>query len=133
MPEFAAGVTCIDGRFQEPLTEWVRERFAVPYVDLVTSPGVAASLAAGDPVIVDEVVRELGPSLTVHRAAGVVVAAHEGCAADPSDVATQEAGLHEALATLGARLPADRPLVAVHLRADGRVVEIASRPPAADG
>jgi hypothetical protein len=133
MPDFAAGVTCIDGRFQEQLTRWVRDRFSVAYVDLVTSPGVAAALADGDEVIVDEVVRELGPSLTAHDAAGVVIAAHEGCAADPSDVATQEAGLHDALATLGERLSADRPLVAVHLRADGSVVEIAARPASASG
>jgi hypothetical protein len=83
MRDFAAAVSCIDGRYHEPLVAWMRHRFEVRHVDLVTAPGVSAELARGTPDVVAEVANHLSPSLETHQATVVVVAAHEGCAADP--------------------------------------------------
>jgi hypothetical protein len=129
VPDFIAAVTCIDGRFHEPLVAWARRRDGAAWVDLVTAPGIAAQLAAGAPDATDEVVRELRPSLEAHGSATVVVAAHEGCAGDPSPPAAQRAALPEAAHVLHARLGGVAKVRAVHLSAAGEVEEVATLPP----
>ncbi|HEX6967686.1 MAG TPA: carbonic anhydrase, partial [Micromonosporaceae bacterium] len=44
---FATVLTCIDGRIQRPLDEWVRQRLDVEYVDTITEPGPDAVVAGG--------------------------------------------------------------------------------------
>jgi carbonic anhydrase len=122
--EFAAAVTCIDGRFHATLTRWVRERFDVEHVDLVTTPGASAALAARRAATTGSVLAHLAPSLEAHGTEVVVVAAHEGCAADPSDAVTQLAALPRAAATLRDRLGPEVRVVPVRLTADGGVTEV---------
>jgi hypothetical protein len=132
VPEFAAAVTCIDGRFHAALVDWVRARAGVPHVDLVTSPGVSAALASSrEDATSRSVLDHLAPSLGAHGAQVVVVAAHEGCAADPSDTPAQLAALPLAAATLREGLGPDVEVVAVHLAGDGAITEVAL--PGADG
>ena len=37
---FGTAINCIDGRVQLPVLEWVKEKYAVSYVDMITEPGV---------------------------------------------------------------------------------------------
>lgn len=121
MPEFIAAVTCIDGRFHRPLETWARRHLRARYVDLVTAPGVSASLAAGDDAALGDVGSRLAPSMQVHRATTVVVAAHEGCAGDPSTPRQQRAALPEAAARLHDHLDGQASVIGVYVHADGRV------------
>ncbi len=127
MPEFVAAVTCIDGRFHRQLTDWAEEALQARYVDLVTGPGVSAPVAAGDPNVLDQITTRLTPSLEVHHASTVLVAAHEGCAGDPADPAEQRAVLPAAAARLQTRLGDQAAVTAVYLHADGRVEPVPGR------
>jgi hypothetical protein len=129
MRDFAAAVSCIDGRYHEPLVAWIRDRFEVRHVDLVTAPGVSSALARGTPEVVVEVSNHLAPSLEAHQAGVVVVAAHEGCAADPSDARTQLDALPAAVSALRTRIGADRRLLGVRVHADGTVTVAVDQPP----
>ncbi|MEX2621008.1 MAG: carbonic anhydrase [Egibacteraceae bacterium] len=46
---FATAITCIHGRVHAPVTEWIRQRFGVDHVDLITAPGADAVCAYGAP------------------------------------------------------------------------------------
>lgn len=126
MPGFAAAVTCIDGRFHAPLVAWVQAEFEVDHVDLVTSPGVAAGLATDVPGLAAEIAHDLAPSLAAHHAAAVVIAAHEDCAADLCSPDRQRADLAVAVERLRHLVGDDRPVAAVHQRADGTVEPVTS-------
>jgi hypothetical protein len=133
VPGFAAAVTCIDGRFHAALVAWITRELDVEHVDLITAPGVSSSLAAAEEKATREVVDHLAPSLGAHGSEVVVVAAHHGCAADPSDDATQVSALPAAAAHLRAALhrrsgvgSADPHVLAVHLGADGHVEVVGS-------
>ena len=121
MPDFAVAVTCIDGRFHEALASWMKSRFGVEHIDLVTAPGVSAALASGDVGVTDGTLTRLRPSLEAHHAAAVVVAAHEDCAGDPSRRREQLADLRLATARLRALLGDARPIIGVHLGIDGTI------------
>jgi hypothetical protein len=131
MPPFAVAVTCIDGRFHKPLTSWMQERFRVTHVDLVTAPGVGAALATGDADVTRQVLDGLRPSLEAHRAAAVVVAAHEDCAGDRSTRTEQLGALRLAVTRVRAHLGEVRPIVGVHLDLAGTITIAGDLPPRA--
>lgn len=80
---FAAALSCIDGRVQEPLAGWVRERCGVRSVDVVTQPGMDAVLARGAPAEVDALLANAAVSRRAHGAATLVVVGHADCAGNP--------------------------------------------------
>ena len=43
--KFATSVSCIDGRIQIPLTNWIKENYSVDYVDTITEPGDDKNIA----------------------------------------------------------------------------------------
>ena len=44
--KFATSVSCMDGRIQIPLINWIKENFSVDYVDTITEPGIDKLVAA---------------------------------------------------------------------------------------
>jgi hypothetical protein len=43
---FATAINCMDGRTQIPVTDYVRKKYKVEYVDMITEPGPIKVLAA---------------------------------------------------------------------------------------
>lgn len=80
---FAVVLTCIDGRVQDPLAAWVRERYGVRYVDVVTEPGMDALLARGSQATLAAVLAKACVSRRAHGAATLVIAGHADCAGHP--------------------------------------------------
>lgn len=80
---FAAAVTCIDGRTHEPLTRWVKEHLDVDHVDLITRPGVDATLSDCSHGLCDGIREHLTVSATAHASRAVAIAGHDDCAGNP--------------------------------------------------
>ena len=89
---FATAITCIDGRVQQPITDWVKLRFNVRHVDLITEPGPDKVLAEGNTEVISEIVRKALFSIKHHHSPIVVLAGHDTCAANP---ATQDEHLRQ--------------------------------------
>lgn len=102
---FAVVLSCIDGRIQRPLAEWVCARFGVAYADVVTAPGIDAVIADGEDAARQALVRMMCVSRLAHHSARVVLAGHHDCAANPDDRAGHEAQIERAVAYLRAMLP----------------------------
>ncbi|MGI8732179.1 MAG: carbonic anhydrase [Pyrinomonadaceae bacterium] len=83
MDTFATAITCIDGRVQQPVTDWVKLHFNVRHVDLITEPGPDKVLAEGDAEVIPGIVRKALFSIKHHRSAIVALAGHDTCAANP--------------------------------------------------
>ncbi len=84
MDNFAVAITCIDGRVQQPISDWVKLKFNVRYVDLITEPGPDRVLAEGDEDVIASVVRKTLFSIKHHDSQVVVLAGHDTCAANPA-------------------------------------------------
>jgi hypothetical protein len=37
---FATSLSCIDGRVQLPMINWIKEKYSVDFVDTITAPGI---------------------------------------------------------------------------------------------
>ncbi len=80
--KFATAITCIDGRVQQPIADWMKLNANVHYVDLITEPGPDKVLSRGPAHLIDEIVRKVSFSLHHHESTVVALAGHHDCAAN---------------------------------------------------
>lgn len=102
---FAVLLTCIDGRIQTPLAQWVRQRYEVAYADVITEPGIDAVLAHGPEEARAALLDKICISRLAHHAAHAVIAGHHDCAANPVARAVHEEQIRAAVDYLRATLP----------------------------
>ena len=79
---FATAITCIDGRVQRPVVDWVKGNFNVHYVDLITEPGPDKVLSSGPASLIEDVVRRVLFSVRHHFSPVVALTGHYDCAAN---------------------------------------------------
>ncbi|HEX5596708.1 MAG TPA: carbonic anhydrase [Micromonosporaceae bacterium] len=114
MPDrFATMFTCIDGRIQRPLDEWVRKHLDVDYLDTITEPGPEAVLSSTGEQCLTALVEKVELSKRAHGSATLIVAGHDDCAGNPNSDDKHRRQLRTALARLAERLP-DTRILAVH-------------------
>lgn len=105
--------TCIDGRIQQPLNEWVTSRLGVEYLDTITEPGPEAMLTATDEQSLSGVLEKVAISQRAHGSSTLVIAAHSDCAGNPVSDEEHRSQLQQGLARLAGKLPGTR-ILAVH-------------------
>ncbi|HEX5187612.1 MAG TPA: carbonic anhydrase [Nitrososphaeraceae archaeon] len=79
--KFATSVSCMDGRIQIPLTNWIKENFSVDYVDTITEPGIDKQVA--DNTDLESIKTKIGISINKHKSEFIVVSGHYDCAGNP--------------------------------------------------
>ena len=95
---FGTVINCMDGRTQEPALRFLRDRFAVEFVDSITEAGPIRILAEGFPATtVDTIRARLEVSIEGHGSRKVAVVAHEDCAGNPVDREVQMIQLERSL------------------------------------
>lgn len=91
----------MDGRTQIPVVEWMKKRYGVSYVDMITEPGVDAVLAMNDDVqTIESIKRKVSISAQKHGSKLVAVVGHHDCAGNPVDTYTHLAQIRLAVETL---------------------------------
>jgi len=94
---FATAVNCMDGRVQDPVTDWLKDLCCVEYVDMITEPGPARLLVEGDTATADSIRRRVEVSVRAHGSSVVAVVAHDDCAGNPVSPAEQQTQLLRAV------------------------------------
>ena len=79
--KFATSITCMDGRIQIPLANWIKENYSVDYVDAITEPGVDKKVAENQDL--DSIKTKVGISINAHKSELIVVSGHYDCAGNP--------------------------------------------------
>lgn len=79
--KFATSVSCMDGRIQIPLINWIKENFSVDYVDTITEPGIDKQVA--DNTDLESIKTKVGISINKHESELIVVSGHYDCAGNP--------------------------------------------------
>ena len=81
---FATAITCIDGRVQRPVSDWMRLHVNVHHVDLITEPGPDNVFSDGVAPLIEEMMRKVSFSVRHHFSEVVALAGHDHCAANPA-------------------------------------------------
>jgi len=79
--KFATSVTCMDGRIQVPLIDWIKENYSVDYIDTITEPGVDKIVSENTSV--DTIKTKVGISINAHKSGLIIVSGHYDCAGNP--------------------------------------------------
>lgn len=76
---FATCLNCIDGRTHLPLISWIKDRYEVEFVDLITEPGMIEVLACGFHDN-SSLITKIKLSLEKHQPKLIIAAGHYDCA-----------------------------------------------------
>lgn len=99
--KFAAAINCIDGRAQDPVTEYMRKTFSVDYIDMITEPGPNKILSeAKDTDIIDSLKKKVAISVGKHNSQIIAIVGHYDCAGNPKNEAAQKEDLRKSINTI---------------------------------
>ncbi|MFH1645913.1 MAG: carbonic anhydrase [Candidatus Omnitrophota bacterium] len=94
--DFCASVHCMDGRIQEPLIKYLKDKYGVKYVDCITGPGPCKILSEQkDKEFIASVMRCLNTSIQYHNTHFIAVSGHYDCLANPASEAAQKEQIKE--------------------------------------
>lgn len=80
---FVTAITCMDGRVQEPVSNWMKQQYAAHHVDTITEPGPDGLLPDGPVETVVSIRKRTEISVNAHGSGVVAVVAHHDCAGNP--------------------------------------------------
>ena len=81
--KFGTAINCMDGRVQTQVVEWVKNKYSVDYVDMITEPGPDKILSQGKPDQVESIKSRVLISVNAHGSDTIVITGHHDCAGNP--------------------------------------------------
>lgn len=83
---FATAINCMDGRVQEPVIDFIRNKYGVDYVDMITEAGPNRILRANkDRKAIKSIKKRVKISVDKHGSKLIAVVGHYDCAGNPVD------------------------------------------------
>jgi hypothetical protein len=79
---FGTAMNCIDGRVQEPVSQWLRATYHLDYVDVITESGPDQALLSGAETV-EQIKSKVLISMKLHGSSVVALAGHHDCAGNP--------------------------------------------------
>ncbi len=88
--KFCTAINCMDGRTQIPVIEFLKKRFKVKYVDMISEPGPNRILAEQkNSSVIASIFSRIKISIERHGSVGIAVVGHYDCAGNPADKQVQ--------------------------------------------
>lgn len=87
--KFVTVITCMDGRVQIPVNEYLRNKYQATYVDTITEAGPDKILASNEKsFLLDNIKERVSISVNHHNSKVLSIVGHFGCAGNPVDYKT---------------------------------------------
>jgi carbonic anhydrase len=83
---FATAINCMDGRVQSPVTQWLKKKYSIDFVDVITDAGPNYILAKNlDKAAVESIKKRVEMSVMKHGSKLIAVVGHHDCAGNPAE------------------------------------------------
>ncbi len=125
MRDFGVVLTCMDGRIQRKVSDYLLTVFGVRNLDTITAAGMIRHLAAKTERS-SELLDDLDLSVAQHGSRDIAVVAHHDCAGNPTSDKVQRDQILEAMARVSTRHP-DAELVGLWVDRNWTVERIRAR------
>ncbi|MCK5220604.1 MAG: hypothetical protein KAR14_03415 [Candidatus Aminicenantes bacterium] len=90
---FCTAINCMDGRVQLPVIEYMKKKFTIDYVDMITEPGPNKILAEdSDDKLIESIFSRIEISVKKHGSKHIAIIGHFDCAGNPAN--QEEQWLH---------------------------------------
>jgi carbonic anhydrase len=93
--KFGTAINCMDGRVQLPVINWLKQNYALDYVDMITEPG-PDKIVAGQGKELESIKTRVLVSAKAHGSQIIAVAGHHDCAGNPVSREEHQAQLKRA-------------------------------------
>ncbi len=81
---FFTSVGCMDGRLQDPIAIYGRDKFGVLYADTITEAGLVGLLSnSPSQELLESIKKKVLISVEKHHSKGIIVHGHQECAGNP--------------------------------------------------
>jgi carbonic anhydrase len=81
---FFTSIGCMDGRVQEPVAKYGRDKFGVLYADTITEAGLVGLLSNNpSQELLESIKKKILISVQKHHSKGIIVHGHQQCAGNP--------------------------------------------------
>lgn len=101
MDVFATAVICVDGRIQEPVQKFLKKKYRVDFVDVITEPGPAKILAEHSDIYkIKSIKQRLDMSVENSGSRIILMGGHHDCSSNPVEKDTHIAQILNASALL---------------------------------
>lgn len=81
---FFTSIGCMDGRVQEPVAGFGRNKFGAQFPDTITEAGLDGLLANNPPKeLLESIKKKILISVEKHQSQGIVIHGHQDCAGNP--------------------------------------------------
>ena len=81
---FCTSIHCIDGRIQEPISQYLKRKFRIKYVDTITEAGPNKILSEiKNKAIQESIFYRISISITQHQSQLIAISGHHGCLGNP--------------------------------------------------
>ena len=88
----------MDGRVQEPIMDFLKEHYAVKYVDAITEAGPCKILAENNnEILVNSIIERVDISIRKHKSTLIAISGHHDCAANPCDKEMQTVQINQSV------------------------------------
>lgn len=117
---FFTVVGCMDGRVQEPVAEYGKDKFDAKYADTITEAGIVGLIAASPtPEFLESLKFKLLVSIDKHHSKGIIVDGHAECAGNPVEDAQHRKDIKESVELINSLIDNRVPVVGVFVVRDG--------------
>lgn len=90
LKKFVTAINCMDGRLQEPVIDYLKEKFKVEWIDMITEPGPVKQLEEKtNSKLFDSIKTRLDISVNNHGSVLIAIIAHHDCAGNPDSKENQ--------------------------------------------
>jgi len=96
----------MDGRVQEPVIKYMKERFQADYVDSITEPGPNGILAEKtNQSIIENILLRTDISVNKHKSDALAIIGHYDCAGNPVSKSRQIEQVRQSMHYMGEHFP----------------------------
>lgn len=122
--KFFTAINCMDGRVQLPVIEYIKTRFNILYVDMITEPAPNLVLSnRTNTQLLNSIFARVNISVDIHNSEGIVIAGHYDCAGNPENRTKQIEQIKESIATLKTNYP-QLPIYGLWLDENFAIIEV---------
>ena len=97
---FYTAINCMDGRIQEPVANYIKKKYNVLFVDMITGAGPVRILSNKKTENLEPIISCIDISLKKHKSKGIAIIAHSDCAGNPIPDEEQKESLQKSVTFL---------------------------------
>ena len=80
---FYTAINCMDGRIQDSVANYIKKKYNVLFVDMITGAGPVKILSNKKSDNLESIISCIDISLKKHKSKGIAIVAHYDCAGNP--------------------------------------------------